>query len=93
MRLLWLLAGCALCACLGCSPRPGSSFGFLDGKPIHSLREADRETCLAVAEKRCRGPFEVLEERPLTRHSGGWVDPERHRIEDGHYMRVKCENH
>ena len=82
---------CLLCA--SCSPRPGSSFGFADGKPIHIIRENTKEECLRTAEHRCRGGFTVLEEGPLAHVQGGWVDPERHTLKHIYSVRVKCDSH
>ena len=86
-----LLLLCVLCA--SCSPRPGTSFGFADGKPIHVIRENTKEECLHTAEHRCQGGFSVLEEGPVSRHHGGWVDPERRQVEHAYFVRVKCDNH
>ena len=82
---------CALCA--NCSPRPGSSFGFIDGKPIHTIRENTKEECLRTAERRCQGGFVVLEEGPVSLHRGGWVEPEQHKVETAYAVRVKCDDH
>ena len=82
---------CALCA--SCSPKPGSSFGFTDGKPIYAIRENTREECLRTAERSCRSGFAVLEEGPATRYRGGWVEPERHNLEHAYFVRVKCDSH
>ncbi|MCL2123328.1 MAG: hypothetical protein FWH34_04485 [Desulfovibrionaceae bacterium] len=82
---------CALCA--SCSPRPGSSFGFTDGKPIHLIREDTKEECLRAAERRCQGGFTVLEEGPFARYQGGWVDPGRHKLDHAYSVRVKCDSH
>jgi hypothetical protein len=82
---------CALCA--GCSPRPGASFGFADGKPIHVIREKTKEECLSTAERRCQGTFTVLEEGPVANRQGGWVDAERHKVEHVYFVRVKCDSH
>jgi hypothetical protein len=86
-----LMLLCALCA--SCSPRPGASFGFTDGKPIYVIRENTKEECLRMAEDRCNGGFTVLEEGPAPRHRGGWVEPERHQVESAYSIRVKCDNH
>ena len=86
-----LLLLCALC--VSCSPRPGVSFGFADGKPIHIIRENTKEECLRTAERRCQGGFAVLEEGPVSRYRGGWVEPERHKVENAYSVRVKCDNH
>jgi hypothetical protein len=92
--------GCARCAlillcilCAGCSPRPGASFGFTDGKPIYVIRENTKEECLRTAERRCQSAFIVLEEGPVANPRGGWVDPERHTLERGYSVRVKCDSH
>jgi len=85
-----LMLLCILCA--SCSPRPGSSFGFVDGKPIHIIRENTKEECLRTAEDRCRGGFVVLEEGPLARYQGGWVE-QRQTVEHIYSVRVKCDNH
>ena len=84
---------CALCA--NCSPRPGTSFGFMDGKPIYVIRENTKEECLRTAERRCQGGFTVLEEGPVSRsQGGGWVEPEQQRkAEQAYSVRVKCDNH
>ena len=82
---------CILCA--GCSPRPGSSFGFSDGKPIYVIRENTKEECLRTAESRCRGGFAVLEEGPVARYQGAWVDPARQKLEPAYSVRVKCDSH
>ena len=82
---------CAFCA--SCSPRPGASFGFADGKPIHVIRENTKEECLRTAEHRCRGGFTVIEEGPVSRHQGGWVDSERRKVENAYSVRVKCDSH
>ena len=86
-----LILLCALCA--SCSPRPGSSFGFTDGKPIYVIRDNSQEECRRAAESRCRGGFTVLEEGPVSRLRGGWVEPERHKTETIYSMRVKCDSH
>jgi len=82
---------CALCA--GCSPRPGSSFGFTDGKPIYVIRESSREECLRAAESRCHGGFAVLEEGPVPRYRSGWADIGKRQIETDYSLRVKCDSH
>jgi hypothetical protein len=82
---------CALCA--GCSPRPGASFGFADGKPIYIIREDTKEECLRAAEHRCQGAFAVLEEGPESRQRGGWVDAARHKVDNAYFVRVKCDKH
>ena len=86
-----LILLCVLCA--SCSPKPGASFGFMDGKPIHIIRENTKEECLRTAEQRCQGGFAVLEEGPAARHRGGWVEPERHQVENAYFVRVKCDSH
>jgi len=86
-----LILCCVLCA--ACSPRPGASFGFADGKPIHVIREDTKEECLRSAEHRCQGGFSVLEEGLMARHRGGWVDPERQQAESAYFVRVKCDSH
>jgi hypothetical protein len=88
-RALMLL--CVLCA--ACSPRPGASFGFADGKPIHVIRDNTKEECLRTAEHRCQGGFSVLEEGTVARQRGGWVDPERRQVDAAYFVRVKCDNH
>ena len=88
-RVLILL--CALC--MGCSPRPGASFGFTDGKPIHVIRENTKEECLRAAERRCQSTFTILEEGPVSSLRGGWVEPERHTTERAYSVRVKCDSH
>ena len=82
---------CALCA--NCSPRPGASFGFMDGKPIHVIRENTKEECLRAAERRCQGGFAVLEEGTVSRQQGGWTEPAQLRLEQAYAVRVKCDNH
>jgi hypothetical protein len=83
-----------LCAfCMSCSPRPGTSFGFADGKPIYILRENTKEECLRMAERRCQGGYTILEEGPEARLRGGWVAPERHQVENVYSVRVKCDSH
>jgi len=87
-----LMLLCALCA--SCSAKPGASFGFADGKPIHVIREVTKEDCLRAAEAACRGGFAVLEEGPAAaRPRGGWVDAGRRQVENAYSMRVKCDNH
>ena len=86
-----LILLCVLCA--SCSPRPGSSFGFMDGKPIYVIRENTKEECLRAAEHRCQGDFTVLEEGPESRQRGGWVDSARHQVETAYFVRVKCDSH
>ena len=86
-----LILFCALC--VGCSPRPGSSFGFVDGKPIYIIREATKEECLRTAERRCQSTFVVLEEGPVASPQGGWVDAERHKATQVYSVRVKCDSH
>jgi hypothetical protein len=65
----------------------------MDGKPIHVIREHTKEECLRAAEDRCQGAFAVLEEGPVSRHRGGWVDPARHQVENAYFVRVKCDSH
>ena len=79
--------------CMGCSPRPGASFGFTDGKPIYIIRENTREECLRTAENRCQSAFAILEEGPVSNVRGGWVEPERHTLEHAYSVRVKCDSH
>jgi len=86
-----LMVLCALCA--SCSPRPGASFGFTDGKPIHVIRENTKEECLRTAEHRCQGGFAVLEEGPHPRHRGAWAEPARQTVENAYFVRVKCDSH
>jgi hypothetical protein len=86
-----LILLCALC--VSCSPRPGTSFGFVDGKPIYVIRENTKEECLRTAERRCLGGFAVLEEGPVSRLQGGWVEPERHKSENAYSVRVKCDSY
>ena len=86
-----LMLLCVLC--VGCSPRPGASFGFADGKPIHVIRDNTKEECLRTAEHRCQGGFSVLEEGTVARHRGGWVDPEQRQTESAYFVRVKCDSH
>ena len=87
-----LILLCALC--VSCSPKPGRSFGFSDGKPIHVIRENTKEDCLRAAEQSCRGGFAVLEEGPATApRRGGWVEPERRQVDTVYSMRVKCDDH
>ena len=82
---------CVLCA--GCSPRPGASFGFADGKPVYVIREKTKEECLRTAERRCQSTFAVLEEGPVSNPQGGWVDAERRTHVQGYFVRVKCDSH
>ena len=86
-----LILLCFLCA--SCSPRPGTSFGFTDGKPIYVIRENTKEECLRTAEHRCQSGFSILEEGPVSRHRGGWVDPGRGTLEHAYSVRVKCDSH
>jgi len=86
-----LLLLCALC--VSCSPRPGASFGFTDGKPIYVIRENTKEECLRTAERRCQSGFAVLEEGPTSHYRSGWVEPERQKVENAYSMRVKCDSH
>ena len=93
-RGLVLCALILLCvASVGCSPRPGASFGFTDGKPIYIIRENTKEECLRTAERRCQSAFTILDEGPVSNTRGGWVEPERHTVERMYSVRVKCDSH
>ncbi len=92
MRIWCLIALCCALAA-GCSTKPGTSFGFVDGKPIHVVKAGNKEAALELAGERCRGAFTVLEEGAVSRHTGGWVDPARNKIEDGYFVRAKCDDH
>ena len=86
-----LLFLCLVCA--ACSPRPGTSFDFVDGRPIYVLRGDTREECIALAAQRCNGAYALLEEGPVDRHRGGWVKPENRTVEQGYSVRVRCDSH
>jgi hypothetical protein len=89
----WCVVALCCIPFAGCSPRPGTSFGFADGKPIYVVRDADKEKCLIAAGQRCGGSFEILEEGILSKPSGGWVEPKMRRTDTEYFVRVKCDNH